>query len=105
MGTKRAKRRRRDRKREKREAKLRPRPASVLAGASARPGLPTRPRVDPLARDSPGDQIARDLREDDEGGAAIREPRRPKPRAPLGGAAELEPPPREYPADAVAEEL
>jgi hypothetical protein len=40
--------------------------------------------------DSPGDEIARN-EGDDEGGTAVREPRRPKPYGPLAGAAAVEP--------------
>ena len=84
---KRAKRRRRERKREKRQQ--RPQRQPVLAGA---PVEATEWRTfpgDPPPGDSPGDVVARDLGEDPEGGSGVREPRRPKPSAPLAGAAEL----------------
>jgi hypothetical protein len=103
MGTKRAKRRRRERKREKREANPRPRPTPALAGAAATQAPPPRPQLEPpTTDDSPGDRIAQDLLDDDDGGAAVREPLRPKPNAPLLGAASIEPPPPDEPADAVA---
>jgi hypothetical protein len=48
---------------------------------------------DPAPPDSPGDEIAKRLRDEDPpGGAPVREPRRPKPPSPLAGAVALEPP-------------
>jgi hypothetical protein len=57
-----------------------------------------------LPDDSPGDLLAADLpdEEDDEGGAGVREPRRPKPNAPVTGAAAVDPPPPDELADAVS---
>jgi hypothetical protein len=47
----------------------------------------------PSPPDSPGDEIAKRLRDEDPpGGAPVREPRRPKPPSPLAGAVALEPP-------------
>ena len=52
--------------------------------------------------ESPGDEIALMDRPDDlEGGAPVREPRRPKPHGPLAGAVELELPPDEEDLDAI----
>jgi hypothetical protein len=93
IGAKRAKRRRRERKRERRETDRQSQPlAPVPAGVAPRPAPlpPQRPHV--LGEDdSPGDLLAREHGDDiDEGGTAVREPRRPKPHAPLAGAAALE---------------
>jgi hypothetical protein len=84
---KRAKRRRRERKREKRQQ--RPQRQPVLAGAIVEATESRTFPGDPPAGDTPGDVIARDLGDEPSGGAGVREPRRPKPNAPLAGAAEL----------------
>src|ERR671910_1559187 len=84
---KRAKRRRRERKREKRQQ--RPRPQPVLAGATGERSESRTFPGDPPPDDSPGDALARDLRDEPPKGPGVREPRRPKPNAPLAGAAEL----------------
>lgn len=102
MGEKRAKRRRRERKRTKRQRQPRPLvPAGSSGGVRAkREPIPTyrlMPNLQP-EDESPGDALAlefRDERDEPEGGATVREPRRPKPNAPLAGAASLELPPEE----------
>ena len=119
MGQKRAKRRRRDRKREKRAAlppeqqqARRKSRTRVLAGAVTYPWFRRKREgaLPPWGAESPGDRVALSLPRDDpeepEGGAAVREPRRPKPHAPMQGAAALEPPPPEddEPASAVGYE-
>jgi hypothetical protein len=69
----------------------------VLAGAVTSFFRRRRKDDDPWLAESPGDRIALSLPKDEppepEGGAAVREPRRPKPHQPLAGAAALEPPP------------
>jgi hypothetical protein len=99
---KRAKRRRRERKRERRETT----PRSLLrvplpASSQGAPPTEARPRG-PLADDSQGDQLANELRDDDDGGAPVREPRRPKPNAPMESAAAVEPPSVAESTEAVA---
>jgi hypothetical protein len=96
-GQKRAKRRRRERKREKRQE--RPRPEPVLAGTVQTPRPSERVPILPFLPEpqwkgapieSAGDRIAREHDDDDpEGGAAVGEPRRPRPLTPLEGAAAL----------------
>jgi hypothetical protein len=83
-----AKRRRREQERKKRTGTRR----GGLVMALAPPGT-----------ESPGDKIARETRSDDsdDGGAPVREPRRPRPRDPLSGAVALEMPTELAPVDAV----
>src|SRR5207244_2770230 len=99
--------RRRERKREKRAGNPRPRKRPVLAGVGATPKRPTaQPLRDPLfgwPLDEPP-AAPPDPPYDAPGGAAVREPRRPKPRGPLTGAVALEPPPPEMPVTAIARE-
>jgi hypothetical protein len=97
---KRAKRRRRERKRERRGLRLPTRLVLTPAGLRTAAPTPTAP-LGPLADDSPGDQVARQLRDDEDGGAPVREPRRPKPNAPMAGAATVEPPLTEESTEAV----
>jgi hypothetical protein len=97
---KRAKRRRRERKRERRGLKLPTRLVLTPAGLRAAPPISTEP-LGPLADDSPGDQLAREMRDDEDGGAPVREPRRPKPNAPMAGAATVEPSPTDESTEAV----
>jgi hypothetical protein len=103
LGAKRAKRRRRERKREKRELNPRPRRSTVVAGSLTAPAEGPRSRPTP---DSAGDEIAREHEgpEEPEGGAAVREPRRPKPRGPAPAGIALEAPHATEPADGVAAE-
>jgi hypothetical protein len=82
----------------------------VLAGAGAST-KPKRPKYQPL-RDPlfgwPVDEPPAAPPEppfDAPGGATVREPRRPKPNAPLAGAVALEPPPLDAPVTAVASEI
>ena len=101
---KRAKRRRRERKRERRGLRLPTRLVLTPAGLRDAPPFPTEPRG-PLPDDSPGDQVARDLSDDEDGGAPVREPRRPKPNAPMAGAATVEPPSTDESTKAVSSDL
>jgi hypothetical protein len=71
------------------------------AGIESAPPTEDRPRG-PLADDSPGDQLAQDLKDDEEGGAPVRKPRRPKPNPPMAGAASVEPPSADESTEAVA---
>jgi hypothetical protein len=102
LGSGRAKRRRQQRKAEKRQSTSRRFRERVLAGFSAvveRRRMPGPPHPE---AESPGDAIALMERPDDpEGGAPVREPRRPKPHGPLAGAVELELPPDEEDLDAI----
>src|SRR5437764_7176205 len=100
---KRAKRRRREPKRERRGLTLPMRLVMTPAGLQAPP--PPTERLGPLADDSPGDQVARELRDDEDGGAPVREPRRPKPNAPMAGAATVEPPLADESTKAVGSDL
>jgi hypothetical protein len=95
MGQKRAKRRRREWKRTSREQRPLVPAGTPASGRSKREPIPTyrlMPRVQP-EDEWPGDALALELRDepdDPEGGATVREPRRPKPNAPLAGAASVE---------------
>ena len=77
-----------------------PLPASSSKGAQLTETRPRGPRPD----DSPGDQLATELGDDEDGGAAVREPRRPKPNAPLAGAAAVDPPLPDESTEAVADD-
>lgn len=89
-----AKRRKQERKRRRRETARRVARPLLAAGAAIADAL----RRPPKAGDGPfpfGPNY-------DDGGAPVREPRRPRPNPPLSGAVALEVPPADEATDAVA---
>ena len=78
--------------------------APLVAAGSAIARTVRPARRGPLGDDSPADGIALDLGGDDEaGGSFVREPRRPRPNAPLAASEALPLPLPDEPAEAVAQ--